>query len=298
MQFYFRQFSADETVMGMDLEAVGAHILLMCAAGASPQGYKIRNDERMIRAIIRNKNGKAWKGIKSQLLAGAWKLSPDKRWWVQDGMRRSFMKQKVFRDEQKRKSKLANEARWGHPRGDGSGTVRVSPSHPSSSSPASASSSSIQKKESLAHAVVLEVPEPLTAGASPSPFEVQKAIGKTAKQLHPNGSKGGGLRAHIEAGIFRKKIADVYHDATHGGIAPNECILQAVHEGALSLMTNRSVELKGLTHQQLGELAWAKIAPGAETINLLQNFEARSKQVVATATRCVAEAAMEFLARK
>lgn len=298
MQFYFRQFAGDERVMAMDLDAVGAHILLMCAAGASPHGHKLPSDERVLRNIIRVEKNQKWKRIKSQLLEGPWKITPDGKWWVQNGMKRSMLKQKAFRDEQRRKSKLANDARWHHPHRDAPGTIRDIPQRPSSSSLAFASSSALQKKESLAHAVVLEVPEPPTAGASPSPSEVQKAIGKTAKQLHPNGSKGGGLRAHIEAGIFRKKIADVYHDATHGGIAPTECILQAVHEGALSLMTNRSVELKGLTHQQIGELAWAKIAPGAETINLLQNFEARSKQVVATATRCVAEAAMEFLARK
>jgi hypothetical protein len=35
-QFYPRQFAGDDRVMGMDLEAIGAHILLMCAAASSP----------------------------------------------------------------------------------------------------------------------------------------------------------------------------------------------------------------------------------------------------------------------
>jgi hypothetical protein len=150
---------------------------------------------------------------------------------------------------------------------------------------------------SEASSAAIEKPEE-TAGASPSPSEVQKAIGKAAKQLRLNSSKGGGLRAHIEAGIYRKKIEAVYFDATQGGIAPTECILQAVNEAALSLSGNRSVELKGLTHQKLAELAWAKIAPGAEAINLMKNFEVRSKQIVAIATRCVTDAAMEFLAAR
>jgi hypothetical protein len=298
MQFYFRQFAADERVMAMDLDAVGAHILLMCAAGASPEGCKIPADERMIRTIIRTPKNVDFLRIKAQLLSGAWKVSRNGKWWVQKGLQRSMLKVKVFRDEQKRKSKLGNDTRWGCPRTIPTGTIRRSPSYPSSSS--SSSSSALQKKESLAHAVVVEVSEPQTAGAKPSPSEVQKAIGKTAQQLSLKANRNGstGLRAHIEAGIFRKKIEDVYIDATQGGIAPTKCILQAVHEGALSLMTNRSVELKGLTHQKLGELAWAKIAPSADTINSMKNFEIRSKQIVAIATRCVTDAAMEFLAAR
>lgn len=40
-QFYPRQFAGDDRVMGMDLEAIGAHILLMCTAAASPERCRI-----------------------------------------------------------------------------------------------------------------------------------------------------------------------------------------------------------------------------------------------------------------
>jgi hypothetical protein len=96
MQFYFRQFCGDEAVMLMDLDAVGSHILLMCSAGASQFGYKILNDERKIKTLLRNPKEEDFARIKSQLLDGAWKLSEDGLWWIQDGMRRTLMKQKEF----------------------------------------------------------------------------------------------------------------------------------------------------------------------------------------------------------
>lgn len=100
MQFYFRQFSGDEAVLGMDLDAVGAHILLMCMAGASEHGYKIWHDERAIRVRLRNPSDADFLRIKTQLLAGCWKVSHDGNWWIQDGMRRSLLKQKEFSKKQ------------------------------------------------------------------------------------------------------------------------------------------------------------------------------------------------------
>jgi len=59
-QFYPRQFSGDDQVMGMDLEAVGAHILLICAAASSPEGCRIDADEYAIRMRLRNPSDEAW----------------------------------------------------------------------------------------------------------------------------------------------------------------------------------------------------------------------------------------------
>ena len=95
-QFYPRQFAADDHVMAMDLDAVGAHILLMCAAAASPEGHRIPADERAIRTRLRNPSEENWQRIKGQLLGGPWKLSQDQQWWEQDGLRRTFQKQKEF----------------------------------------------------------------------------------------------------------------------------------------------------------------------------------------------------------
>jgi hypothetical protein len=107
-QFYPRQFAGDEHVMAMDLDATGAHILLMCAAAASPERYRIDADERAIRNRLRNPSEEAWQRIKAQLLAGPWKLSNDGKWWVQDGLQRTFEKQKDFSESQRAKAAI----RW------------------------------------------------------------------------------------------------------------------------------------------------------------------------------------------
>jgi hypothetical protein len=102
-QFYPRQFAADEHVMAMDLDAVGAHILLMCAAAASPESYRIATDERAIRNRLRNPSDADWQRIKTQLLAGPWKISEDGQWWEQHGLRRSVEKQKTFSESQRQR---------------------------------------------------------------------------------------------------------------------------------------------------------------------------------------------------
>lgn len=106
-QFYPRQFAADDHVMAMDLDAVGGHILLMCAA-ASPERYRIHADERAIRTRLRNPSEEDWQRIRSQLLGTAWKRSADGQWWEQHGLRRTFEKQKEFSDQQRERA----AARW------------------------------------------------------------------------------------------------------------------------------------------------------------------------------------------
>jgi hypothetical protein len=108
-QFYPRQFAGDDRVMGMDLEAVGAHILLMCAAAASPERCRIDAEEYAIRMRLRNPSDEAWQRIKKQLLAGAWKVSPDGKCWIQTGLERTFQKQKEFSDKQREKA----NRKWG-----------------------------------------------------------------------------------------------------------------------------------------------------------------------------------------
>mgnify|MGYP001582997592 CR=1 FL=1 len=112
MQFYFRQFAADEQVMTMDLDSVGAHILLMCAAGASQEGWRLSGDERAIKNLLRNPENLAWIRIKKQLLSGPWKVAKD-GFWEQEGMRRVLIKQKEFSKTQSKNGIKGNEKRWG-----------------------------------------------------------------------------------------------------------------------------------------------------------------------------------------
>jgi hypothetical protein len=107
-QFFPRQFSGDDQVMGMDLEAVGAHMLLMCTAASSPERCRIDADEYAIRTRLRNPSDDAWQRIKKQLLAGAWKVSDDGKYWIQRGLERTFQKQKEFSDSQRARA----DQRW------------------------------------------------------------------------------------------------------------------------------------------------------------------------------------------
>ena len=109
MQFYFRQFAGDEQVLLMDLDAVGAHVLLMCAAGASQEGYRIPNDPAAIRNVLRNPKTPDFRRIITQLKRGSWKVSDDGLWLEQDGMRRTLLKQKQFSKLQSERAKRKPE---------------------------------------------------------------------------------------------------------------------------------------------------------------------------------------------
>lgn len=108
MQFYFRQFSGDEAVQVMDLDAVGAHILLMCAAGSASERYKIRYDKAKLARLFRNQKKEDFDRILAQLLDGAWKVSEDGQWLIQEGMLRTLRKQKHFSKTQAEKA----QKRW------------------------------------------------------------------------------------------------------------------------------------------------------------------------------------------
>lgn len=84
----------------MDLDAVGCHILLMCAAGAASFRHKFPYDRDKIRRLFRNPSDEDFERIMSQLLDGAWKVSEDGEWLVQEGMRRTMRKQREFSKKQ------------------------------------------------------------------------------------------------------------------------------------------------------------------------------------------------------
>ncbi len=131
----------------------------------------------------------------------------------------------------------------------------------------------------------------------PTRSQFEKAIGKIAKPINPSASTNGGQRAHLEAGIYRKEIEAAYFDAANGHIKPDECIRLAIHAGALSLMANRSVELRGLEHKDLSRNAWARIQSGVAALHEIKDFELRSKHLVPVVTHCLTSVALEFWER-
>jgi hypothetical protein len=126
----------------------------------------------------------------------------------------------------------------------------------------------------------------------PMRSQIDKAIGKIADKMKPS-SATSGQRAHLEAGIFRKKIEAAYFDATRAKMKPDDCIREAIEAGALSLVTNRSVELRGLDRKDLSGNAWERIRNGIAALHEIKSFDQRSKHVVAVVTHCLTSIAME-----
>lgn len=143
-QFYPRQFSGDDQVQMMDLDTVGAHILLICAAGSSPEGYRIATDDDGIRNIVRHPDDKNWKRIKRQLLRGAWKVSGDGLWWESSGLRKVIEKRRLFSEEQKKRVDKRYRKSTEHlPESYGPVSIKDLPDGYSSSSSSSSSSKKI-----------------------------------------------------------------------------------------------------------------------------------------------------------
>ncbi len=159
-QFYPRQFSGDDAVMAMDLDTVGAHILLMCTAAASPESCRIAAEDRAIRNRLRNPGDEDWKRIKQQLLdSGAWKLSPDGQWWIQDGLRRSFEKQKSFSESQRQRAnkRYCPETTEGLPKLCPSAAETLPENCSSSSSSPKGESGDVISPEMIAQSVIIEL---------------------------------------------------------------------------------------------------------------------------------------------
>lgn len=197
-QFYPRQFSGDDQVMGMDLEAIGAHILLMCAAASSPERYRINADEYAIRMRLRNPSEESWQRIKKQLLTGAWKVSEDGQWWIQNGLERTFQKQKVFSDKQRARV----SARW-----NSKNTEALPNSYQTDAAampePCSSSSSSSSSKNIMSEPCGSDQVAPVPKKVQPVPTDTGLRLARLLRQRilqnNPNAK-------HTEADVLRWAI--------------------------------------------------------------------------------------------
>ena len=125
----------------------------------------------------------------------------------------------------------------------------------------------------------------------------KKEFRKTVKRLDPASNRNEDQRAHLESGIYRKKVEDAYFDATRAGMTPDECVREAITAGALTLAGNRSIELKGLRHEELAEHVWERLRKNLSALHTLKSFEIQSGQVVAVVTRNLTDVALEFWER-
>ena len=128
----------------------------------------------------------------------------------------------------------------------------------------------------------------------PSRSQVERAIRKTASRVNP--STNGDQRKHLHSAIFHKKVGAAFFDATNAKMKRDDCIREAVSEAALSLTVNRSVELKGLNHNELAMRAWERIQSGKgfEALLLVNDV----KHVVSAVSHCITDAALEFMQKR
>lgn len=281
-QFYAKDWRSSATVRNMTLAETGVYIQLLAAAWDGDEPGTLPLGPGQIAKIT---------GIDVRIVRRFLAKFPEIHSESAGKLHIKFLREQYVEIQQRRQAqsdaaKALNEKRWGK--------TSVSDSVSGRSAPASPSASA--KEDSLAHAVISRRTEPETAGASPSRAQLEKEFRKTAAHLDPFDASGD-QRAHLEAGIFRKRIEAAYFDATNARMKPDDCIQEAISAAALSLVGNRSVELRGLSEKELANQTWERIRNSLAALHEVQNFETRSKQVVAVVTRTVTRVALEFLER-
>jgi len=75
---------------------------------------------------------------------------------------------------------------------------------------------------------------------------------------------------------------------------PNDCVREALKAGVVSLMSNRSVELRGLRDKDLEANAWERLRPGLDALREVKD----SRHVIHAVTNCLTSVAFEFWQRQ
>jgi len=97
--------------------------------------------------------------------------------------------------------------------------------------------------------------------------------------------------AHMESGIYRKGVAAGYLDCTHGGLGEQAAMREAIHQAALSLLSNRAVELRGIDVGKLKGRAWQRLEQHVSTLGGISDYQRREQMVVQAVIRTVLEEA-------
>jgi uncharacterized protein YdaU (DUF1376 family) len=273
-QFYVKGWRSSPTIRTMSLAEIGLYTQLLAASWDSDEPGTLPPNLREIAKIT---------GIELRILRKFFAKYPG----LFPEVSGKFRNWKLYEQALKYKEisqKRSSAAQSRYP------AIAEQKHHPASA-PAFASASATKGGYSLMQLsqdrADVKLHEPVS-----TPSQIKNAIRNLAKQL--DGSASDDQRTHIESGIFRKKIGDAYFDATRAGMTPDECMREAITAGALTLVGNRSVELKGLSHQELAEQVWNRIRNNLSALHEVKNFETRSRQVVGVVTRNLSDLASEF----
>jgi hypothetical protein len=139
----------------------------------------------------------------------------------------------------------------------------------------------------------------------------KKAIPKSGKEIAQN---NGTMQSHLAAGIYRKDVVAAFFDATKewerahpegAGHVPGkgsvgDAVRAAVHAAALSLLSNRAAELRGLELEPVEQKAWLRLKLGQSlaAIESLVNFDRRRDAAVTGAVYAVVSEAVFWLGNK
>ncbi len=150
---------------------------------------------------------------------------------------------------------------------------------------------------------LLGQPQVASDGAyPPSPQEgflkTMRAIAGQKDLRTANPANGDARQAHLEAGIYRKRVGAAYFDCVHHGLGEADAVREALHQAALDLTTNRAVELRGIEPEDLRDRAWRRLQPHVPSFALVGDFERRQQCVVRAVIAAVVDAALDLQSSK
>jgi hypothetical protein len=125
------------------------------------------------------------------------------------------------------------------------------------------------------------------------PFLLTELAGKKLKPNHRPPWVRGELAEDLYRGIHGKRIADAFFDARL--LNAREQIASCVSVAVTSLVTARVARLKVLSADEIEKCAIAKLLGGLTTLEMVKDFEARSRHAVQTVTRVVIDVCVRML---
>jgi hypothetical protein len=114
-----------------------------------------------------------------------------------------------------------------------------------------------------------------------------------SKSVHTNAYPSDPLRADLWNGIFRKKVADVFHDSRRLPFVKQ--LRDCVKAAADMLMVQRVATVKDLRGDDVEEAAFERLRPVIDPWASIRDFERRRDLVVTAVVRTVVDAAAEML---
>ena len=93
------------------------------------------------------------------------------------------------------------------------------------------------------------------------------------------------VKLHLGKAIFQGEIDRAYFDCLRGGQTFDEAVRESIRYGALSLLVNRAVELRGVTTEDFASEVWSRLRPSVTGFHRIDDPDQRRRAVVSTVAR-------------